>query len=378
MSGAASDPFYDVSERYIETDEDFYKFVDYVVASGNLAACSIDTEADSMHSYETKLCLIQFAVPGELAIIDPLALSDDGLAIFSQFIDHFKTVWMHGADYDISLFRMTFDWAPRVILDTQIGARFLGAERFGLAHLLDEEYGVQVSKQSQKADWSRRPLSEKMLAYAFNDVRYLIDLGSKIESRLVELGREEWFLETCDQARQSAFHRGDKPARDQWRISGWGKLSPKGLNFLKHLWLWRDEECRRLDRPAFKFLSNQELIRMAGNLEAGRKPSPPHYLRPNYVRRLHTAVAQAEQLDSADYPNKRVRGNGPRLGIDEDHFGRIRSKRDAVANELNLEPTLIATRGSMEMLAASNLSDEEREGILLNWQRNLLGDVTER
>ena len=195
---------------------------------------------------------------------------------------------------------------------------------------------------------------------------------------MVELGRAEWFLETCDQARQSAFHRGDKPARDQWRISGWGKLSPKGLNFLKHLWLWRDEECRRLDRPAFKFLSNQELIRMAGNLEAGRKPSPPHYLRPNYVRRLHTAVAQAEELDSADYPNKRVRGNGPRLGIDEDHFGRIRSKRDAVANELNLEPTLIATRGSMEMLAASNLSDEEREGILLNWQRNLLGDVTER
>ena len=141
---------------------------------------------------------------------------------------------MHGADYDISLFRMTFDWAPDEILDTQIGARFLGAERFGLAYLLEEEYGVQVSKQSQKADWSRRPLSEKMLEYAFNDVRYLIDLGQKIESRLEKLNRKAWFLEACNFARHSAFGRNDKPAREQWRISGWGKLSPKGLNYLKH------------------------------------------------------------------------------------------------------------------------------------------------
>jgi len=376
MSDTASDPFYDVSERYIDTDEDFSNFVESVVEAGNLESCSIDTEADSMHSYETKLCLIQFAVPGELAIIDPLALSGDGLTMFSNFIDRFETVWMHGADYDISLFRMTFDWAPDEILDTQIGARFLGAERFGLAHLLEEEYGVQVSKQSQKADWSRRPLSEKMLAYAFNDVRYLIDLGKKIESRLGELGRKEWFLETCDHARQSAFTRDGKPAKDQWRISGWGKLSPKGLNFLKHLWLWRDEECRRFDRPAFKFLSNQELIRMSGNLEAGRKPDPPYYLRPNYVRRLNNAITMATEVAAADYPNKRVRGNGPRLDIDEDHFGRIRSKRDAVAKELDLEPTLIATRGSMEMLASTNLADKVRDGVLLNWQRNLLGEVT--
>ena len=328
-----------------------------------------------MHSYETKLCLIQFAVSGRLAIIDPLALTDHGLAMFPEFIDQFEAVWMHGADYDISLFRMTFDWAPGKILDTQIGARFLGAERFGLANLLEEEYGVQVSKQSQKADWSRRPLSEKMLDYAFNDVRYLIDLGQKIESRLEKLNRKAWFLETCSNARRSAFGRNDKPARDQWRISGWGKLSPKGLNYLKYLWLWRDEECRRLDRPAFKFLSNQELIRLASNLEADRKPNPPHYLRSNYIRRMGVAIAKAREIPAEDFPSKRVRGTGPKLDIDESHFGRIRAKRDAVAQELKLEPTIIATRGGMEMLAAKNLNENDRGEILLNWQKEVLGDV---
>ena len=375
MSGAAIDPFYAVEERYIDTDADLSCFIEAVSGSGNLSACSIDTEADSMHSYETKLCLIQFAVSGRLAIIDPLALTDHGLAMFPEFIDQFEAVWMHGADYDISLFRMTFDWAPGKILDTQIGARFLGAERFGLANLLEEEYGVQVSKQSQKADWSRRPLSEKMLDYAFNDVRYLIDLGQKIESRLEKLNRKAWFLETCSNARRSAFGRNDKPARDQWRISGWGKLSPKGLNYLKYLWLWRDEECRRLDRPAFKFLSNQELIRLASNLEADRKPNPPHYLRSNYIRRMGVAIAKAREIPAEDFPSKRVRGTGPKLDIDESHFGRIRAKRDAVAQELKLEPTIIATRGGMEMLAAKNLNENDRGEILLNWQKEVLGDV---
>ncbi len=378
MSGAAIDPFYAVAERYIDTDADLSGFIETVVGSGSLSACSIDTEADSMHSYETKLCLIQFAVSDRLAIIDPLALTDEGLAMFPKFIDQFETVWMHGADYDISLFRMTFGWAPDEILDTQIGARFLGAERFGLAHLLEEEYDVHVSKQSQKADWSRRPLSDKMLAYAFNDVRYLIDLGQKIESRLEKLNRKAWFLEACNHARQSAFGRDDKPARDQWRISGWGKLSSKGLNYLKHLWLWRDEECRRLDRPAFKFLSNQELIRMASNLEAGRKPDPPHYLRSNYARRLGEAIAKSREVPTEEFPSKRVRGNGPRLDIDESHLGRIRAKRDSVAAELKLEPTIIATRGSMEMLAAKNLDDNDRENILLDWQKEVLGDIANR
>ena len=297
-----------------------------------------------MHSYETKLCLIQFAVPGELAIIDPLAFDGEDCKAFAAFIDRFETVWMHGADYDISLFRLTFDWSPRQILDTQIGARFLGAQKFGLAHLLEDEYGVQLSKQSQKADWSQRPLSDKMLEYAFNDVRYLIDLGEKIETRLEEAGRKDWFLETCDAARRNVYERDGRPAKEHWRITGWGKLSPKGLNLLKALWFWRDEECRRLDRPAFKFLSNQEILRMAGNLESGGNAGPPHYLRPNYVKRMQECIEQAIETPVSEYPNKKVRVNGPRLDINEAQFGKIRAKRDSQAEALGLEPTLGAKK----------------------------------
>lgn len=362
-----------IPECYIDSLEDLEAFVASVPSSENYAACSIDTEADSMHSYETKLCLIQFSMPGQLAIIDPLALTRDDLNVLIQFVDRFDVVWMHGADYDISLFNETFNWVPRIIWDTQFAARFIGKEKFGLANLLEDEYGVIVSKQSQKADWSQRPLSEKMLAYAYNDVRYLLDMGANYITELKEIGRFDWFCETCDFARTSVMNRAGKSRDDVWRISGWGKLSSKGLHYLRALWNWRDGECQKLDRPAFKFLGNAELMKMAEALENGREAKPPHYVRSQPAARLREAVAVAALVDSSEYPVKRKRGNGLRLDINEKRFDELRSHRDKVAAELNVEPTMIATRTVLEKLAATNLDEATQLDGIMTWQRELLG-----
>jgi len=372
MSSAATDRFSSLSERYIGDLEGFDAFADSLASRDAYEVCGVDAEADSMHSYATKLCLVQFAVPDELAIIDPLAIGIDQFERFTGFIDRFATVWMHGADYDISLFKMTFGWAPRRILDTQIAARFLGVRKFGLANLLEQEYGIQVSKQSQKADWSKRPLSEKMQAYAFNDVRYLLDLGERFQERLLEKGRWDWFLETCDAALRATWERDEKSEDEVWRISGWGKLSRAGLNYLRHLWYWRDEECRRLDRPAFKFLGNRELLGMARTLEAGGRVDVPKHLRANRERRLRQAIEAAQSVPEAEYPAKRLRSDGVRLDVDESRLGRIREHRDAVARDLGVEPTLIATRHAMERLAARNLDAEEKVSPLISWQRSLM------
>ncbi len=360
------------SETYIDRIEDLHAFVGRAGASGDFRACSIDTEADSMHSYETKLCLIQFSIPGALAIIDPLSIGITGLNDFITFVDRFEVVWMHGADYDISLFNSTFNWVPKTILDTQVAARFLGKDKFGLANLLEDEYGVKLSKASQKADWSRRPLSPKMLEYAYNDVRYLLDLGGKYLERLDAIGRLDWFYESCLAAQESVRGRSGKSEDEVWRISGWGKLSPKGLHFLKHLWMWRDDECRRLDRPAFKFLSNQELMTMVEQLEAGRKVRPAHYLRSGPVKRLDEAIEKANAVKSSAYPVKHRRGEGSRLEINEARFEQIRRCRDKQAAKLGIEPTVIATRTVMERLAAANVREEEKTDSLLRWQREIL------
>ncbi|MDF1816109.1 MAG: hypothetical protein P1V20_28165 [Verrucomicrobiales bacterium] len=364
----------ETEEHYLDTPEAISAYFDRLSKEDH-SVCAVDTEADSLHSYDTKMCLIQFAVPGNLAIIDPLAVELEELEPMLDFFKSTRAIWMHGADYDMSMFRKTFDWIPDVVWDTQSAARLLGVRKYGLANLLEQEFDLVVSKQSQKANWGRRPLSPKMLAYAFNDVRYLIELGNRYLERLEEKGRRGWFEEMCSYARTIAVERTERSEDEVWRINGWGKLDRKGLAFLRGLWQWRDEECRRLDRPHFKFMSNNELIEFSKQLQKGERIEPPKYLRPAFARRLLKTISEIREIPESDYPVKYRKNGGPRIEIDEARFQKIRNYRDKVAAELDIDSTLIATRQSLELLAAPNLEQENKEELLLKWQRELIQEV---
>ena len=116
--------------------------------------CAIDTEADSLHRYRESLCLVQFAVRGESILIDPLAIED--LAPLASYLSE-ATVWMHGADYDMTMFKREFGELPAVVYDTQIGARLLGVRRFGLGDLVNQYFGIELSKSSQKSGLGETP-----------------------------------------------------------------------------------------------------------------------------------------------------------------------------------------------------------------------------
>src|SRR5438067_12967512 len=84
------------------------------------ARIPIDTEADSLHCYFEKLCLIQISVPGHDLLIDPLAgFSLDPL--FESLAG--KELVIHGADYDLRLLRRVGFAGPARVFDTMIAAR---------------------------------------------------------------------------------------------------------------------------------------------------------------------------------------------------------------------------------------------------------------
>lgn len=360
----------ELPESYIDQADQVLRLVERLRDKGE-SWCTVDTEADSMHSYETKLCLIQFATASELAVIDPLAMDRQDLMPLMNYLDEVGGVWMHGADYDMALFMQTFGFVPQNIWDTQTAARLTGAEKFGLGNLIEKEFGVALSKQSQKADWGHRPLSDKMLAYAYNDVRYLLPMAADLVGRLEDSGRLGWFEESCRAARLEVLERGERPKRELWKINGWGKLSRRELAFLQALWMWRDEECRRLDRPAFKFLGNAQLMQMVSQLGDGKKVEPPHYIRVGAARRLQAAIAKAWDLDERDWPDNRPEKSGKRLKIDEAKFESLRYKRNRIASSLGIDGTLIASRTILEELTAGN-AEESSRNLLLDWQRELL------
>jgi ribonuclease D len=341
------------------------ELVSFLAGHDQAAVCAIDTEADSLHRYRESLCLVQFSCGDDQVLIDPLEI--DELSPLGRFLAE-RPVWMHGADYDMTMLRRSFSSLPPVVYDTQIGARLLGVRRFGLADLVELYFGVALSKSSQKADWGKRPLSPKMIEYALNDVRYLLPMGERICSELKEKGRFEWFVESCEAARQKVLER-DETRGEPWRIQGSGRLDRSGLNFLKSLWEWRDGEAASWDRPSFMVVTNRQLIDWSLALAAGRRIEiPPHY-RPERRKRLTEVLDAARALAPENWPEK---PKGLRRRRDAEFDARVAkliSARDARATELDIDGSLIAPRSIIELIADGEAEPDE---VLLKWQRECL------
>lgn len=323
--------------------------------------CAIDTEADSLHRYRESLCLVQFAVREGSVLIDPLAIED--LSPLGEYLAQ-ATVWMHGADYDMFMLKREFGTLPAVVYDTQIGARLLGVRRFGLGDLVLRYFDVELSKSSQKADWGKRPLSQKMVDYALNDVRYLLEMGDLISERLKDLGRYEWFEESCEAARRRVLERDD--AKDEvWRIQGAGKLDCRGLAFLRALWHWRDGEAKSWDRPSFMVVPNRLLLEWSTELASGAKVVLPHHFRPDRVKRFLATVAATKSLAESEWP---TRPSAKRRKRDKDFESKVDElikRREKVAEGLDIEGSLIASRAVIESLVEGEFSPSQ---LLLSWQ----------
>ena len=355
---------------FLTTQAELTAFLD-TCDSGDL--CCVDTEADSLYSFREKVCLIQFACGERLALIDPLTISD--MSPLLDFLEASPEVWMHGADYDMSILNRTYDRVPGRVYDTQIAARLAGWRTFGLAHLISESFGLELSKQSQKKNWGERPLPHKMLEYAANDVRYILPLAQIFKDKLDSLGRWDWFLQSCDAARVQVMARKEKSREESWRISGWGKLKPRSLGYLRALWRWRDEIAERRDKPPFKILANDQLLKMSLSLTHGDDVQLPPRFRTQQRRRFEEMVKEAKELPDGDLP---IRLRGKRLAKAEDWepiFGSLKANREKAAAELDLEVAIISSKASMETFAFAepkDRTDELRNQLFLPWQRALL------
>lgn len=326
---------------------------------------AVDTEADSLHCYFEKLCLIQISIPGEDLLVDPLA----GIALdplLQQLAS--SEIVLHGADYDLRLMRRVGLPEPRAVFDTMIAARLVGITEFSLGALVLHYFGVALTKGSQKANWARRPLSPEMMRYARNDTHFLLGLAERLGEELDRSGRRDWFEQSC--ARAIALTRINKlrDAENGWRISGSSDLSGRAAALLRALWTWRDQEARAVDRPPFHILQNSLLIEAALAFDAGRNLEPRH-LDGSRKRRFIAAVSDALNLDEKDWPQPVRHPRYRSTSGQEQRFKAYKEKRDHAAAELKIDPSLIAPKATLEALAADREANVER---LLPWQLNLL------
>ncbi|GAB4176454.1 MAG: ribonuclease D [Terrimicrobiaceae bacterium] len=324
---------------------------------------ALDTEADSLHSYFEKLCLIQLSIPGCDELIDPLA-GIDLQPLFSAIEG--RRIVFHGADYDLRLIARVLSFQPADLFDTMIAARLCGLKELGLAALVEKYFGVKLSKASQKANWAIRPLSPQMLEYAVNDTRYLLDLSEYLVAELNRLGRWDWFAESRDRMIASAREIKVRDDNKAWRISGSSALSPRAQSVLRILWQWRDAEARDWDRPPFHVMSNDDLLRISQKAVAGEAFSTPR-MSSRRKKSFDVILALALGVPEAEWP-KPEKGKRKRTTREQTAaFNRLREVRDLKAAALGIDAAILAPRQAMEAVAENPLSD-----ALMLWQRRLL------
>jgi len=330
---------------------------------------ALDTEADSLHAYPEKLCLLQISVPGADKLIDPLAPID--LApLFQCFRE--RELILHGADYDLRLLRRGHGFVPHAVFDTMWAARLVGCRQFGLTDLLAKYLGVKLEKGSQKANWARRPLTERMENYARNDTRHLKPLADVLRTELKLKGRLSWLHECCARMVTECAQVSSPDPNTVWRLSGSHHLDRCGLAVLRELWEWREQEAVLANKPPYFILPHDKLVDAAASAAAGRpiEPSLPRIMSPRRRGLLLEAVKAGLAVPPANQPEP-LRHTSRRLTEKERRrLAELSVRRDRKAHEIALDPTLIASRAMLISLARES---SPRHSDLLNWQRELLG-----
>jgi ribonuclease D len=344
-------------------------------------ALGVDTEADSLHHYPGKLCLVQIADDrGRAHLVDPLALPTlQPLA--PLFADPAIVKILHAADNDLAYLKRLYGFTVASLFDTAVAARFLGARSLGLDGLLAQHLGLAPGKSRQKDDWSRRPLSAAQEEYALNDVVHLFPLRARLLDDLRAAGRDAWVEEECQAL--AALAVADKVADPDayLALKGARDLDRRGWAVLRELHAAREALALALDRPPFMIVGHEALVALAAARphtveEILRVPGCTARVAQRAGRAILEAVARGEALPEALLPVRRVVPRPHVPAVTRRRVDALRAWRAEAARGLGLDPGVLLPQRLIDRLAADPPPDlgrlEQVEGVR-RWRVQLLG-----
>ncbi len=348
-------------------------------------AIAVDTEADSFFHYFDKLCLLQIGTRDAQFLIDPLALPPGGLAPLAPvFADRGVRKIFHAAEYDLYILQRHGALKLTSLFDTMVSAQLLGYPAVGLAALVERHFGVSLSKDQQRTDWSRRPLRSAQVDYALSDVRYLIELSEILERDLREKERLAWAEHEFRALEERSWPERQFDPEGYLRIKGARQLKPRHLGVLRELFLMRDRRSRELDRPPFKVLGNGTLLDLAENPPASRRGLLGRRgLTDLVVRRYGQDMLDAihRGLEGPEHPPvERREPVAPRRRLDrraEWRLDRLKHWRASRATELGMDPGVFCANAALEEIAASvpkSRTDLERLEHVKGWWSRAFAD----
>jgi ribonuclease D len=334
---------------------------------------TIDTEFLRDKTYWPVLCLVQLAGPNEAAAIDTLAEGLD-LAPLLALLDNKAVVKVfHAARQDVEIFYRLSGRVPTPMLDTQVAAMVCGfGDAASYETLAGKLAGARIDKSSRFTDWSRRPLSDKQLAYALSDVTYLRQVHERLMESLEKSGRAHWVEDEMSILTDPATYRADPE-------TAWLRLKtrndrPRFLSVLKEIAAWREREAQARDLPRNRVIKDETLMEIAAHPPkdaetlAHCRGLSRGFADGKMGEAILAAVARglATPEDKAPRPEPKIDvppGMGPLIDL-------MRVLLKMRCDEHHVAQKLVASSADLEAIAAL---DNAPVPALSGWRRDLFG-----
>jgi len=343
---------------------------------------ALDTEFVGEETFVPRLELIQVATEHTAAIIDfPAVLSGGALDGFWEIVcDERVQKVVHAGRQDLDLFAVHAGQIPKPFFDTQIAAAMVGfGPQVAYANLVQRVHGKRLDKAHTFTNWSARPLSHDQLAYALEDVTFLLAIHDHLHGRLSKLGRLQWVDEEFSRLEGVVGETRREPQERYQRIRGWDQLKPKSAVVLRELAAWREGEAKRRNVPRSRVIRDEVLLQLARQL-------PRHQDELRKVRGLHpsevdrngesvlAAIRAALALPPSAWPvlTKERKPEPESNGFVE----LLQAIVKARALEEEIAPTLLATTADLQELVEAKTNRSALDlPLLRGWRRILVGEL---
>ena len=362
-------PEKDFQIDYVDTPEALSEFCQRIDQAEWIV---LDTEFLREKTYYPQLCLIQIAIPGFIACIDPLVLDDLG-DLFAILNNNAVTKVIHACSQDLEVLLPLGGKVLAPIFDTQIAAPLLGLpEQTGYASLVEALLGVKLEKGHARTDWSVRPLSKKQVEYAMDDVRYLCELYPIMLEKLSSQGRLTW-LEDDFRRYESPDRYQNDPAQAWLRVRGNDRLSAKQARVLQALAQWREQLAQSENRPRAWMLRDNVLLDIARICPEDRKELAN-------IRQIpeHVVAKQGDELIQliTDAIESRLQLTVPT----KNRRAKASQKQEALAEVLQAQLVLLAEKNAINPATLATkkqllglVMGERDIPVLTGWRKEMAG-----
>jgi len=340
----------------------------------NETLIAVDTEFFRETTYYPQLALVQIATDSIVACIDPLAF-DAKPALKKFLLDNKITKIFHSCSQDLEVLYYYLGAAPGSIYDTQIANALLSENhQIGYAALVENELGMQLDKSQTRTNWLQRPLTEKQIQYAGDDVFYLYQLHSLLDEKLHNAGRKTWFDEESSTLIKD--ENNFLPVTDKlWmRVKGATKLNKCKLAIVQSIAVWREHLAQKKDKTRRKILSDEIIIQLA--IEPPENTGALNtYIDRNYhfndqeKQQLFESIQTALICPKSEWPDNRFNV------LDNQQKALLKNLQQCITNQaekLGISSAVLCSRKELEKLIILYKQRDNPQAETQQYQLNIM------